>query len=216
MPNATAPNAPCVDVWLSPQAIVIPGCVRPSSGPMTWTMPWRSSSRPASRMPKSRQLRSSDADHVLGHDVEERPRPLARRDDVIDRGERAIRARHLPAARAQRVERLRSRHLVHEVQPDEQLRLPRRQRANRVEIPHLLEESFAHFASDRSDRRLESFGDVRIVPFESFTFESFRAIVASDSSLTSLTLEHWNVRRFERSERSERLERSERRRPDGR
>ena len=40
MPNAIAPNAPCVDVWLSPHAIVMPGCVNPSSGPMTWTMPW--------------------------------------------------------------------------------------------------------------------------------------------------------------------------------
>ncbi|MGC4106465.1 MAG: hypothetical protein QM753_08940 [Thermomicrobiales bacterium] len=35
MPNASAPNAPCVDVWLSPQTIVIPGCVTPISGPMT-------------------------------------------------------------------------------------------------------------------------------------------------------------------------------------
>ena len=39
MPTASAPNAPCVDVWLSPQTIVIPGCVRPCSGPITWTMP---------------------------------------------------------------------------------------------------------------------------------------------------------------------------------
>ncbi len=34
MPNASAPNAPCVLVWLSPQTIVLPGCVAPSSGPM--------------------------------------------------------------------------------------------------------------------------------------------------------------------------------------
>ena len=40
MPNASAPNAPCVDVWLSPQTIVQPGSVMPSSGPMTCTMPW--------------------------------------------------------------------------------------------------------------------------------------------------------------------------------
>ena len=39
MPNAIAPNAPWVEVWLSPQAIVMPGWVSPSSGPMTWTMP---------------------------------------------------------------------------------------------------------------------------------------------------------------------------------
>ena len=42
MPKASAPKAPCVAVWLSPQTIVIPGWVTPSSGPMTWTMPWRS------------------------------------------------------------------------------------------------------------------------------------------------------------------------------
>jgi hypothetical protein len=35
MPNASAPNAPCVDVWLSPQTIVMPGWVSPSSGPIT-------------------------------------------------------------------------------------------------------------------------------------------------------------------------------------
>ncbi len=39
MPKANAPNAPWVDVWLSPQTMVMPGWVSPSSGPMTWTMP---------------------------------------------------------------------------------------------------------------------------------------------------------------------------------
>ena len=40
MPKARAPKAPWVDVWLSPQTTVMPGWVRPCSGPMTWTMPW--------------------------------------------------------------------------------------------------------------------------------------------------------------------------------
>ena len=40
MPKARAPNAPWVAVWLSPHTMVIPGWVRPSSGPITWTMPW--------------------------------------------------------------------------------------------------------------------------------------------------------------------------------
>ena len=40
MPHASAPSAPCVDVWLSPHTIVMPGCVSPSCGEMTWTMPW--------------------------------------------------------------------------------------------------------------------------------------------------------------------------------
>ena len=35
MPNASAPNAPCVEVWESPQTIVIPGWVMPSWGPIT-------------------------------------------------------------------------------------------------------------------------------------------------------------------------------------
>ncbi len=39
MPKASAPKAPWVAVWLSPQTMVIPGRVRPCSGPMTWTMP---------------------------------------------------------------------------------------------------------------------------------------------------------------------------------
>ena len=39
MPKAMAPTAPWVEVWLSPQAMVIPGWLRPSSGPITWTMP---------------------------------------------------------------------------------------------------------------------------------------------------------------------------------
>src|SRR4051794_15415066 len=59
MPNASAPNAPCVAVWLSPQTIVIPGCVRPSSGPITWTIPWRSEPSEYSGTPNSAQLRSS-------------------------------------------------------------------------------------------------------------------------------------------------------------
>jgi hypothetical protein len=40
MPKASAPKAPWVLVWLSPQTIVRPGRVRPSSGPITWTIPW--------------------------------------------------------------------------------------------------------------------------------------------------------------------------------
>ena len=39
MPNASAPNAPCVDVCESPQTIVMPGWVMPSCGPITCTMP---------------------------------------------------------------------------------------------------------------------------------------------------------------------------------
>ena len=33
MPKASAPNAPCVEVWLSPQTIVMPGLRQPELGP---------------------------------------------------------------------------------------------------------------------------------------------------------------------------------------
>ena len=41
MPCASAPKAPWVEVWLSPHTIVMPGSVKPCSGPMMCTMPWR-------------------------------------------------------------------------------------------------------------------------------------------------------------------------------
>ena len=59
MPNASAPNAPCVDVWLSPQTIVLPGWVSPSSGPITWTMPSRPEPVAWSVMPNSSQFARS-------------------------------------------------------------------------------------------------------------------------------------------------------------
>ncbi len=43
MPCASAPKAPRVEVWLSPQTTVMPGWMRPCSGPTTWTMPFRTS-----------------------------------------------------------------------------------------------------------------------------------------------------------------------------
>ena len=59
IPNASAPNAPCVLVCESPHTIVIPGWVSPSCGPMTWTMPCAGSPMPCSGMPNSSQLASS-------------------------------------------------------------------------------------------------------------------------------------------------------------
>ena len=59
MPKASAPKAPCVLVCESPHTSVMPGRVKPCSGPMTWTMPWRLSSMRNSLMPNSAQLASS-------------------------------------------------------------------------------------------------------------------------------------------------------------
>ena len=59
MPIAMAPNAPWVEVWLSPQTTVIPGWVRPSCGPMMCTMPCSTSPIGYNRTPNSSQLRRS-------------------------------------------------------------------------------------------------------------------------------------------------------------
>ena len=57
MPNAMAPTAPWVDVWLSPHAMVMPGWLSPSSGPITWTMPCLPVAMSKSGTPKSLALR---------------------------------------------------------------------------------------------------------------------------------------------------------------
>ena len=59
MPWASAPKAPCVEVWLSPQTIVVPGSVKPCSGPMTWTMPCRLSTSLKYSTPNSAQFSAS-------------------------------------------------------------------------------------------------------------------------------------------------------------
>ena len=127
MPNATAPNAPCVEVWLSPQAIVIPGCVRPSSGPMTWTMPWLVVAEVVERDAELAAVALERRHHLLGHHVGERPRArlASARCDRPSRRCAAGTRTGQPRC-AQRVERLRARDLVHEVQADEELRLPGR------------------------------------------------------------------------------------------
>ena len=61
MPCASAPNAPWVEVWLSPHTMVVPGRVKPCSGPMIWTMPWRRSRSLKYSMPNSRALSASVA-----------------------------------------------------------------------------------------------------------------------------------------------------------
>mmetsp|Transcript_21344 Transcript_21344/g.51743 ORF Transcript_21344/g.51743 Transcript_21344/m.51743 type:complete len:317 (+) Transcript_21344:1001-1951(+) len=39
IPKAKDPKAPCVAVWESPHTMVVPGRVKPCSGPITWTIP---------------------------------------------------------------------------------------------------------------------------------------------------------------------------------
>jgi 3-isopropylmalate dehydratase large subunit len=59
IPNASAANAPCVLVCESPHTTVMPGKVAPCSGPITCTIPWRTSDILNSFTPNSAQLLSS-------------------------------------------------------------------------------------------------------------------------------------------------------------
>ena len=87
----SAPKAPWVEVWLSPQTMVVPGSVKPCSGPTTWTMPWRLSSSLKYSMPNSfafcRQCFNLKAafffDNALG--------TIGRWDVMVDDGKRAFR-----------------------------------------------------------------------------------------------------------------------------
>ena len=56
IPKATAPTAPCVEVWESPQTMVIPGRESPLSGPTTWIIPLRLSIIPKCVSPNSAAL----------------------------------------------------------------------------------------------------------------------------------------------------------------
>ena len=57
MPKARAPNAPWVAVCESPHTMTAPGWVSPSSGPMTWTIPWLRLPISKSVMPNSSAFR---------------------------------------------------------------------------------------------------------------------------------------------------------------
>ena len=99
MPNAIAPSAPCVEVWLSPHAIVMPGCVSPSSGPITWTMPWSSLSGAQRRMPNVAAVALERASSSPRPSVEERP-PLRARSARCDRRWRRCARETRPSSRA--------------------------------------------------------------------------------------------------------------------
>ncbi len=118
MPWASAPNAPCVEVWLSPQTMVVPGSVKPCSGPTTWTMPWRLSS--------SLIILDAEVAGILGQrlhlgaafDIIDAVRAVGRGHVVVDDGQGFLRGMDLPTGHAEAFEGLRARDLVDEVTVD--------------------------------------------------------------------------------------------------
>ena len=138
MPNASAPNAPCVAVWLSPHTTVMPGSVRPCSGAITWTMPWFGSPIGKLVTPNSAVLRRSvstclaEISSAIGRWMSA-VGTLWSSVATVRSGRRTVRPRE-----AQAVERLRAGDLVDEVEVDvEQVGLARR-RVHHVAVPDLL------------------------------------------------------------------------------
>ena len=99
-PKARLPSAPWVEVCESPQAMVMPGWVRPSSGPMMWTIPCSSVPRPKKRMPCSFVLRSMACIIASACSSAKGRLLVVGGHDVVHRGEGAAREHHLqPAVR---------------------------------------------------------------------------------------------------------------------
>ena len=125
MPNASAPNAPCVAVCESPQTIVMPGWVTPSSGPddVDDPAPVR-----AERVERDAELGAVALERLDLHARElvadaRGDRRAVGRHVVVGGRERAVGPADAAALEPQPVERLRARHLVHQVQVDvEQVR----------------------------------------------------------------------------------------------
>ena len=121
MPNASAPNAPCVAVWESPQTIVMPGWVTPELRPDDVD---DALALGAERVDGDPELRAVGLQRLDLHAAElladlGRRRRAVRRDVVVGGGERAVRAGGPCAGEAEAVEGLRARDLVHQVQVDE-------------------------------------------------------------------------------------------------
>ncbi len=118
MPKARAPNAPWVEVWLSPHTMVMPGWVRPCSGPITWTMPWSGLPIGYSVMPNSAQLARRTSTCLRRDRVGDRLVDVGGGDVVVLGGDGEVGPAHRAAGQAQPVEGLRRGDLVDEVEVD--------------------------------------------------------------------------------------------------
>ena len=122
MPNASAPNAPCVAVWLSPQTTVMPGCVKPELRPDhvhdALAVAMHTQAADAELGAIGFQLRQLPG----GNFIHDRQRPVRGGNAVVGGGDGEVRPAHLEAPLAQPLEGLRRGDFVDQVQIDEQQR----------------------------------------------------------------------------------------------
>ena len=124
MPNASAPNAPWVEVCESPQTTVMPGWVSPSCGPDDVHDALVAVAEGVQRHPELGAVAPQRVHLDPRHRVRDRQLDVHRRDVVVLGRQGQVRPAHRAAGQPQPVERLRTGDLVHEVQIDvEQVRL---------------------------------------------------------------------------------------------
>ena len=124
MPNASAPNAPCVDVWLSAHTMIVPGQLKPCSGPTTCTMPCRGSVEAEAGDAGGGAVRHQRLRHAALFRIADRREIAAGRGNVvIRRAERPMGRARSQAAAPQRLERHRG-DVVDEVPVDVEQHLP--------------------------------------------------------------------------------------------
>ena len=140
MPNASAPNAPWVDVCESPQTMVMPGWVAPEFRPDDVHDALVGRVEVEQRQAERACVAGEGAHLLRGDRVGDRQVPVAGGDVVVDGGERALGPPHPAPGEPQALERLGRRDLVHQVQVDVQQRRSARHRVHDVGIPDLLEE----------------------------------------------------------------------------
>ena len=148
MPNASAPNAPCVAVWLSPQTTVMPGCVSPSSGPITCTMPCAVAVDAEAADAELGAVGLELRDLLRGNLIDNRQRAVGGRNAVVDRGDGQVGTAHFQAALAQALEGLRRRDLVHQVQVDVEQRRRAGLLVDYVRVPEFLDDGSGHNKSN--------------------------------------------------------------------
>ena len=138
MPKAIEPNAPCVAVCESPHTIVMPGSVRPCSGPDHVDDALARVAHREVDDPELGGVRPQGVD-LLGRDrVGDRLVDVGRRHVVVLGGDGEVGAAHAAARQAEAVEGLRAGHLVDEVEVDVQQVGFARRGVHHVSFPHLL------------------------------------------------------------------------------
>ena len=138
MPSASAPKAPWVEVWLSPQTIVVAGQREALLG--------ADDVDDALAAVELVVIFDAEFARVLGELLDLQPAlrigdalaAVGRLDVVVDDGERLLRRAHLAAGQAQAFERLRARHFVDEVAVDVDERRPVGAGLDDVVVPDLV------------------------------------------------------------------------------